>query len=73
MGTIELLELIEKLPADKKKEVEDLVFTLVKNSHSGNFNTVPEKPRSKFGDLKGFVTFIADDFDEPLEDFNDYM
>jgi predicted HTH domain antitoxin len=27
----------------------------------------------KAGQLKGFVTYMAEDFDAPLEDFKDYM
>lgn len=27
----------------------------------------------RFGGLKGYVLSIADDFDQPLEDFKDYM
>ncbi len=30
------------------------------------------KPRPKFGSAKGLV-HIADDFDEPLDDFKEYM
>lgn len=26
-----------------------------------------------FGRMKGFVKYMADDFNEPLEDFKDYM
>ena len=32
-----------------------------------------EKPRRKLGGLEGVVLYIADDFDEPLEEFEDYM
>lgn len=35
-----------------------------------------EKPKRKprtFGSMKGLVVHIADDFDAPLEDFEDYM
>ncbi len=32
----------------------------------------PVKRRPKFGSAKGLVT-ISDDFDEPLEDFKEYM
>lgn len=32
----------------------------------------PIKRRPQFGSAKGLVT-ISDDFDEPLEDFKDYM
>lgn len=33
---------------------------------------IPVKRRPKFGSAKGLVT-ISDDFDEPLEDFKEYM
>ncbi|UKO95982.1 type II toxin-antitoxin system Phd/YefM family antitoxin [Nostoc sp. UHCC 0870] len=33
---------------------------------------LPVKRRLKFGSAKGIVT-ISDDFDEPLEDFKEYM
>ncbi|MBM3268533.1 MAG: type II toxin-antitoxin system Phd/YefM family antitoxin [Candidatus Sericytochromatia bacterium] len=32
-----------------------------------------QEPRRRVGFGKGTVTFIADDFDAPLEDFADYM
>lgn len=32
-----------------------------------------EKPKRKFGDGMHIVTYIAPDFNEPLEDFKDYM
>jgi prevent-host-death family protein len=31
-----------------------------------------EKKRPKFGCGKGLITYIAPDFDEPLDDFKDY-
>ena len=31
------------------------------------------KTRGIVGSMKGFVTYMSDDFDEPLEDFKDYM
>ncbi len=33
---------------------------------------ITPKKRRKFGSAKGLIT-IADDFDEPLEDFQEYM
>ncbi|HQU92423.1 MAG TPA: DUF2281 domain-containing protein [Pyrinomonadaceae bacterium] len=33
----------------------------------------PAKPRRRFGSMKGLVEHIADDFDAPLEDFEEYM
>ena len=31
------------------------------------------KPSHKFGFAKGGITFMADDFDAPLDDFREYM
>lgn len=33
----------------------------------------PAKSKRRFGSMKGLVVHIADDFDAPLEDFEDYM
>jgi len=78
MSTTELIDLIETLPADQKKQIEALVFEL---TNSGNKNGLAldnnaeagKKQPMKFGDLKGFVKYISDDFDEPLDEFKDYM
>ena len=32
-----------------------------------------EKPRPVFGSAKGVILYMADDFDAPLEDFEEYM
>ena len=34
--------------------------------------SLPEK-RRLVGSMKGLVTYMADDFNEPLDDFKDYM
>jgi prevent-host-death family protein len=31
-----------------------------------------KRPRAKFGSGKGFLLYMAPDFDAPLEDFKDY-
>ena len=80
MGTTELLEMINKLPADKKKEVEDFVSvlyseakqTVLSDEDSDNPAMIVKK-RMQFGALKGLIKYMADDFDEPLEDFKEYM
>jgi hypothetical protein len=71
METTVLVKMIDRLPADKKKEVEDFVSGLF--TGTGSALEITKKERMKFGDLKGFVKYIAADFDEPLEDFKDYM
>jgi len=66
MDSSELFEMINKLPPDSRKEVEALVDAL---SNQGGKVKAPRE----FGSLKGFITYIADDFDAPPEDFKDYM
>ena len=73
MSTTELTELIEKLPLDKQKAVKDFVAELLKNYKANESVFSENKPKMHFGDLKGFVTYISDDFDEPMEEFKDYM
>lgn len=36
-------------------------------------NFQKEKKKKIFGRMKGFVKHMSDDFNEPLEDFKDYM
>lgn len=36
-------------------------------------NEGAQKPKRRFGSMKGLVEYIAEDFDEPLEDFKEYM
>lgn len=33
----------------------------------------PAERKPHFGSAKGLVTFMAEDFDAPLDDFNEYM
>jgi len=66
MENSELFGMIEKLPPDSKKEVEDLTLSL-----AGETNEIPTG--RGFGGMKGFITYMADDFDAPLKEFHDYM
>ncbi|MBD2604815.1 type II toxin-antitoxin system Phd/YefM family antitoxin [Scytonema hofmannii FACHB-248] len=61
-----LAELIEEVASG-----EEVIIT---RSDGSAFKIVPitaSAPRPKFGSAKGLVK-IADDFDEPLPDFEDY-
>ena len=61
---------IEILEPKAKKLLDDLVnLNLIKLEK----NEKTKKKERKFGSMKGLVVNIADDFDEPLEDFKDYM
>ncbi len=65
MNDIQLYTKISSLPEELKQQVWDFVTSL-KNEPRTPLN------ERKFGMAKGFFT-MADDFDEPLEDFKDYM
>ena len=49
---------------------ESISFDVIKDSN-GLYNKEPKRKR-EFGGLKGQI-WMSDDFDEPLEDFKDYM
>ncbi len=67
MTDLQLYSQITALPADLKKEVSDFVEFLKQKTKPN------AKPKERqFGYAKGFFK-MAPDFDEPLEDFKDYM
>lgn len=67
MSTTALLAEITALPPALRREVEDFVaFLRTRNQASG---TVKQRA---FGYAKGKV-HLSDDFDEPLDDFKEYM
>jgi hypothetical protein len=62
-----LLAKLEMLSAEKQKEVVDFVEFLIAKSKEPNGEKV-----AKFGSSKGKYK-MSPDFDEPLEDFKEYM
>ncbi len=69
-----ILETLEKLPDSLKQEVLHYAeFLNEKYTQKLSGDEVPLKKR-RAGTLKGmFKLPLADDFDEPLEDFKEYM
>lgn len=65
VGFDELLRAIDQLSPEQRKTVETRLQT---NTH----HTTISQER-QFGSLKGLITYIADDFDDPLNDFSEYM
>lgn len=64
---IQLEELIEKASRGEK--------VVITRGDGAAFELVPtpeSEPRPRFGSAKGQV-WMSDDFDEPLDDFSDYM
>ena len=59
---------VEQLPFEARREVSDFLDFLLHKYR----DCKPEvKPYA--GCMKGTVTWMSDDFNEPLEDFKDYM
>jgi hypothetical protein len=65
---------IEMLPDNLKNEVEDFVgYLLQKISKPKRDNEKPKELKERqFGAFKGLIKMSAD-FDEPLDEFKDYM
>lgn len=70
----EILQTVTQMPEPLKQELLHYAKYLISNYSTDVFqeNLPPQKRRS--GILKGtFVLPLPDDFDEPLEDFKEYM
>jgi len=72
MNSALLIEKFEKLSPDAQSQIEKSIQALLEKE-SQNSTVKNAKPRGQFGDLKGFVKYIADDFDATPEEFKDYM
>lgn len=70
MTDIQLHKDIDALPAEFKNELAHIVQTFKRISE--NLTKKEENPKREAGTLKGKI-WMSDDFDEPLEDFKDYM
>jgi hypothetical protein len=70
MSTIQLLEEIDSLPTNLQEEVKDFVAFL--KTKAQKQRQQPALQKRQFGAAKGFFVMSAD-FDEPLEDFKEYM
>ncbi len=64
---LQLIREIDQLPEEMLSEVVQFVSTL------RNASLEKPAPKRKIGALKGTLIYMAPDFDEPLEDFKDYM
>jgi transcriptional regulator with AAA-type ATPase domain len=71
----QLLDEFHALPPEKQAKVIDFIESLkLKQSQVSELKSEEQdRPRLTFGCMKGIVKYIAEDFDEPLEDFAEYM
>ncbi len=71
--SILLYNKILQMPEDAKKQVNDFIdYIMSKKENKTHEKGKGEANKRPFGILKGKIK-MADDFDEPLEDFKDYM
>ena len=64
-----LMKMYETMSENDRKELYDFALFLI----SRNEEKVVSQKKSCFGALKDKISYIAPDFDEPLEDFAEYM
>jgi len=67
MNHTQLYIKINSLPNDIKSEVNDFIDFLLKKRKNES-----KKKQPKFGCAKGLI-YISPNFDEPLDDFKEYM
>jgi len=70
MGNAMLYNKLKTLPENLKSEVSDFIDFLLSKTVNDKKNT--SNPKPIFGNAKGMFK-VKSDFDEPLEDFKDYM
>ncbi len=70
MDNVLLYTKLATLPENMKLEVSDFIDFLLSKAKKNNTTAI--LPNAKFGSAKGMFK-INDGFDEPLEDFKDYM
>ncbi|MEZ0368722.1 MAG: DUF2281 domain-containing protein [Candidatus Sericytochromatia bacterium] len=66
----QILSDLHSLPPEKQLKVLKLIREL--KSETGHQHS-QKHPIRRFGMMKGLVEYMADDFDEPLDDFSEYM
>ena len=67
-----ILEKLETLPESLQLKVLDYIDSLIENREQFSEPEAVIKKHRVAGSMKGKI-FMSDDFDEPLEELNDYM
>jgi hypothetical protein len=58
---------IHRLPPEAQLELSEYIEFLSRKYQTG------QAPRRFFGCMKGLVTWMSDDFNDPVDDFKEYM
>lgn len=72
MDKSSVIKKIESLPEELQIEVEDFIDFLL-SKKNGKKNGSQNKEELIVNSLKGAFSFVSADFDEPLEEFQEYM
>lgn len=64
---------VQKLPVSYQKAIFEWLSANEKIKTEENNQTEIKRLPLKFGAGKHLITFVANDFNEPLEDFEEYM
>lgn len=72
MASLSLNTRLEMLPPELRKEVEDFIEFLLEKERQKSKTNEPPKRERPLGLAKGLIE-MKPDFDEPLEDFKEYM
>lgn len=67
-----LIKKLDQLPLNLQYQIEKNVDRLLESFTKTEFKDSNTPSLKGFGSLKGKI-WMSDDFDEPLEDFKDYM
>ena len=65
IGFDELIQAINNLPADQRQYLRTVL--------DADKTTDTHSQERTFGTMPGLITYMADDFDAPLADFDEYM
>jgi len=68
MSSFSILSKLDTLPDNLKQEVVDFIDFLAEKSGIPKKKNIPQA-----GSARGLIKYMADDFDEPLDDFKEYM
>ena len=63
-----VFEILQNLPKHLQQEITDFAEFVAKKYQT----KTPKKKKSNLGSAKGLI-IMSEDFDEPLEDFKEYM
>jgi len=70
----EIMQTVATMPEPLKQELLHYAKYLIENFSKDIVSEQPTQKKRRAGILKGtFVLPLPDDFDEPLEDFQEYM